>query len=170
MLEALPLMLPATAAVALAPARHVFSVTAFAGAAPRLETALGIKLPAANHSLADGAITWFWSGPDSWLAMAAAAFDGRLAAAAPYAAITDQSDGRAIFLVSGPRSREILEKLVPIDLHEAEFSAGHTALTLAGHIPVQIWREGEAFALACFRSFANALHHALAQAETPGRG
>jgi len=170
MLEATPLQLPATGAIALAQPRQIFSVSAFAGAKAALEAALGANLPPPNHALADGDVTWLWSGPDSWLAMAETGLDARLAAASSHAAITDQSDGKAIFLVSGPRAREILEKLVPIDLHEAEFLPGHTALTLAGHIPVQIWREDGAFALACFRSFAAALHHALAQAETPGRG
>jgi sarcosine oxidase subunit gamma len=167
MLEARQLDLAATGAVALAPPRRVLSVTAHAGALPRLEAALGVSLPAAGRTCPAGDILWVWSGPGSWLAIAEAPVD--VAAAAAFAAITEQSDGKAIFVVSGPHARQILQKLVPIDLHEAEFLPDHTAVTLAGHIPVQIWREGETFCLACFRSFAAALHHALADAETPGR-
>lgn len=168
MLEALPVPFGATGAIAPAPARRIFSVSAFSGRKAQLETALGIMLPAANRTLAEEGATWLWSGPSTWLVMGEARLENRVASAAPYAAVTDQSDGRAIFFVSGPRCRGMLEKLVPIDLHAVEFSAGHTALTLAGHIPVQIWREDDIFALSCFRSFAAALHHALIQAETAG--
>jgi sarcosine oxidase subunit gamma len=167
MLEARHLDLAATGAVALAPPRHVFSVAAYAGATGRLEAALGVILPPPGRVSAAAGITWAWSGPDCWLAVSETPVS--LAAAVPFAAITEQSDGRAIFLVSGPLARRILQKLVPIDLHDTAFLPDHTALTLAGHIPVQIWREGDIFCLACFRSFAPALHHALIQAETPGR-
>jgi len=44
------------------------------------------------------------------------------------------------------------------------FGEDSTALTLAGHIPVQIWREDGQFAVACFRSFAKSLYHALIEA------
>jgi sarcosine oxidase subunit gamma len=167
MLEALPLAFPATGAVSLAPERRIYSVSAFAGGKAQLEAALGLTLPDANRGFTDGAVTWLWSGPGTWLAIGDAGLESRLSGVAPHAAVTEQSDGRALFFVAGPHCRDILEKLVPIDLHESAFLAGHTALTLAGHIPVQIWREGETFVLACFRSFAAALHHALVQAETP---
>jgi sarcosine oxidase subunit gamma len=169
MLEAKPLALAPSGAVGLATPRHIFSITAFAGTKPSLEAVLGHALPPPGRMRAHDGMTWLWSGQNSWLAMSETPCGDRLAAAAPNAALTEQSDGRAIFLVSGPHSRKILQKLVPIDLHELEFLSDHTSLTLAGHIPIQIWREDENFALACFRSFAPALHHALLESETPGR-
>jgi heterotetrameric sarcosine oxidase gamma subunit len=54
---------------------------------------------------------------------------------------------------------------VPIDLDERVFPPDAVALTLAAHIGVRLWREADgAFALACLRSFAHPLHHALQQA------
>jgi len=170
-LEAKGLAFPASETLALAAPRRVFSLAAYQGGGAALAGALGTVLPEPGRRAVDGGVTYLWSGPEAWLAMAED--DGlktRLAPAAKFAAITDQSDGRAIFLVSGPDAREWLQKLVPVDLHESVFLADHTALTLAGHIPVQIWREADTFALACFRSFAGALHHALREAQMPGRG
>jgi sarcosine oxidase subunit gamma len=114
-------------------------------------------------------VTYLWSGPASWLALSDADdpdFADTLAARlAGVAAVTDQSDGRAILRVHGPHIRDALAKLLPIDLHPNEFGEDATALTLAGHINVQIWRCGQnEFELACFRSFAGALRESLRHA------
>jgi heterotetrameric sarcosine oxidase gamma subunit len=162
MLEATALALDPSATIALASPRHILSITAYAGATAALESSLGVALPEPGHTAISAGVTWLWSGPNSWLAMSETPLD--LAPATPHAALTDQSDGKAVFLVHGALIRETLQKLIPIDLHETLFLPDHTALTLAGHIPVQIWREGEVFALACFRSFGPALHHALLEA------
>jgi sarcosine oxidase subunit gamma len=163
MLEATPLALAPTATIALAPPRHIASVTAYNGATAALESALGVSLPKPGRSLTAAGILWLWSGPNSWLAISQTPL--ALAAVTPHAALTDQSDGKAIFLISGPRTRATLQKLIPIDLHETIFLADHTALTLAGHIPIQLWREGETFCIACFRSFGAALHSTLLEAD-----
>lgn len=171
MLEAKPLNIAATATLALAPPRRVFSLAAYAGAGAALAGALGGRLPEPGRMARRDGVTYLWSGPESWLAMSEeSSLKARLAAARKHAAITDLSDGRVIFLADHPAARDRLAKLIPIDLAESVFLADHTALTLAGHIPVQIWREDQKFAIACFRSFGGALHHALLQAETPGRG
>jgi sarcosine oxidase subunit gamma len=61
--------------------------------------------------------------------------------------------------------RDALAKLVPIDLHPKNFTPDSTALTLAAHISVQIWQTADgAYNLACFRSFAEDLYHALTAA------
>jgi heterotetrameric sarcosine oxidase gamma subunit len=78
--------------------------------------------------------------------------------------VTDQSDGHFLVRVKGPHAREILAKLVPIDLHESVFAPDAVAITLAAHIGIKIWREEDGFVVACFRSFAAALHHTLLEA------
>jgi sarcosine oxidase subunit gamma len=94
-----------------------------------------------------------------------AGLEARIAAATKnLAAVTDQSDGKILLLLGGPDPRETLQKLLPIDLHESSFGPDATALTLAGHIPVQVWREDQKFALACFRSYGKSLYHALTEA------
>ena len=105
-----------------------------------------------------------WNGPNAWLVLdvEAPALGARTGGR-----VTDQSDGLFLFSISGPYAREILKRLVPIDLHETAFAPDAVAITHAAHIGVRIWREGDAFILACFRSFAPSLHHALAEAEAP---
>jgi sarcosine oxidase subunit gamma len=150
----------ATTMVSVAPARSIFSLSAFHGAKAKLDAALGTVLPEHPVFSALNKITYLWSGPGSWLALGADLAD--LAAAKPFAAITEQTDGRAIFEVTSAQAKAALAKLVPIDLHDDAFPVGATALTLAGHINVQIWREAEdRYALACFRSFSTALYDAL---------
>jgi sarcosine oxidase subunit gamma len=126
---------------------------------------MGIELPGPGFLARRGGEIYVWAGVGSWLVMSGdMGLEARLAGLAG-AAVTDQSDGRAMFLVQGGSARRILSRLVPIDLDEAVFGADSTALTLAGHIPVQIWREDGKFALACFRSYAESLYHALVRAE-----
>jgi sarcosine oxidase subunit gamma len=164
-LEAEIFTFPANPYVSLLPPRSIISITAFHGKTADLNTALGVTLPLTPRRITADSVDYLWSGPDSWLAMADdQALAACIAAAAPYAAITEQSDGKVIFRVTGPHARENLAKLIPIDLQEDEFPPDATALTLAGHLSVQIWREDNGFYLACFRSFAKALYESLVHA------
>lgn len=163
MLEPADLALPASAAVRLAPWRFVVSVAAFSGARDVLAASLGVDLPGPGKVLVLDGVTYLWAGPEAWLVMAANAGleDRILAASSGLAAVTDQSDGRVVFLVA---NAGILPKLAPVDLHDSVFGPDATASTLAGHVPVQIWREDDAFAVSCLRSYAASLHHALVEA------
>jgi sarcosine oxidase subunit gamma len=163
MLEAQTFNLPATAHVQLAPWRGIVSIAAYRHAALELHQAL--TLPITPHYLMAvvGAI-FLWSGPANWLAISEeAGLEARIAhAVGPLAAVTDQSDGRVVFRVTAPRAS--LQKLVQIDLHESVFAPNSTALTLAGHIPVQIWQAPDGvFEFCCFRSFAESLYHSMVE-------
>lgn len=164
MLEAQYLDLPGTALVSLAPPCSLVSIAAFQGQTAALQAALGVPLPVTPRRLTAGGVTWLWSGPDAWLALSEAPIC-LPALAGPYAAVTDQSDGRAILCVNGPSATKILSKLIAIDLHETVFPPDATALTLAGHVSVQLWRGDDGgYNLACFRSFAESLYESLIQA------
>jgi sarcosine oxidase subunit gamma len=162
MLEAQTLNLPATAYVQLAPWRGIVGIAAYRHSEPALHQAL--TLPVTPHYFVSVAGAMFlWAGPGAWLAVSE---DAGLEASitrvvGPLAAVTDQSDGRVIFRITAPRSS--LQKIVQIDLHEDVFAPNATALTLAGHIPVQIWRLNGAFEFCCFRSFAESLYHSLVE-------
>lgn len=152
-----------------APQRSLASIALYGDDLKPLLDRLGGTLPLPGRKIRVQHVTYLWSGPASWLALADRDdpdFSPNLAdRLAGVAAVTDQSDGRAILSVRGPASRDALAKLVPIDLHPGVFAEDATALTLAGHINVQIWRNGEdAFELACFRSFAEALYQSLREA------
>jgi sarcosine oxidase subunit gamma len=165
-----PLQAPiGNAVVALAEHRSIVSIAAFAECLAPLQAALGVALPGPNRQTKHDGILYLWAGPETWLAVADTAdpnFDLRIVQnCKTLAAVTDQSDGRTILRVSGPAARDALAKLVPIDLHPSAFPSNATALTLAGHIPVQIWHSPpDGFELACFRSYAETLYEALIQA------
>jgi sarcosine oxidase subunit gamma len=167
MLEGAPITLSATAMVQPLPHRTILSLSAFQGQAPALSAALGVALPTTPRRIAQNGTDYLWSGPASWLVMPErpACLAEITAAASPFAAVTDQSDSRFLLRITGPRTRAALAKLVPIDLHDSAFAPDAVALTLAAHIGVTLWREApESFVLACFRSYAAALHHAVTTA------
>jgi heterotetrameric sarcosine oxidase gamma subunit len=139
-----------TTAIAPLPPRRICSL-----ASPKAD---GLDLPKAGHRRGN----IIWNAPNSWLVLDedAASLQARTGGA-----VTDQSDGLLLLAVSGPHARDILKRLVPIDLRANEFPEDAAAITHAAHIGVRIWREEQIFILACFRSFAESLHHALAEAE-----
>jgi heterotetrameric sarcosine oxidase gamma subunit len=164
MLEEAASPFPGTACVQALEPRVMVSLAAFKGQSGALNQALGVELPRTPWRIVTPDLIYLWSGPDSWLAMGPGASElgqkiGHLAVT------TAQSDGLSLFRVSGPFARVILGKLVPIDLHESVFPPDGVALTLAAHIGIRLWREEDGFVLACFRSFAGSLYHALTEAE-----
>jgi heterotetrameric sarcosine oxidase gamma subunit len=150
MLDASLPALTLTSAITPSPPRRICSL-----ASPK---EAGLILPKAGQR--SGNI--IWNGPNSWLVLDE---DAAALAARTGGIVTEQSDGLFLFTLSGPHAREILKRLVPIDLREAVFAPDAAAITHAAHIGVRIWREDDVFILACFRSFASSLHHALAEAE-----
>ena len=109
-------------------------------------------------------------GPERWLLTCEhggnAFATGLRATLERHASMVDLSDAYVVLRLTGPRLRQALAKLVPIDLHERSFKAGDVAQTVAGHMAVMLWRledsRGEAvFELAAGRSYAHSLHRAI---------
>lgn len=99
-----------------------------------------------------------WSGPGQWLAVSpsrdiAARLEAELAG---IAAIADQSDGRAMLRISGPRARHVLAKGCSLDLHPRALRTGDAALTAIAHVGVHLWQadDAPAYDLALPRSMA----------------
>jgi sarcosine oxidase subunit gamma len=160
---------PGNAVIVLKPQRSIAGIAVFEDCLFPLQDGLGLLLPGPGRQARKDDILYLWAGPENWLAVAAEddpEFDRKLAKLCTrLAAVTDQSDGRAILQIKSPTVRDTLAKLVPIDLHPSVFQPDATALTLAAHIPVQIWQAAEdAFELACFRSYAETLYEALVEA------
>ncbi len=83
----------------------------------------------------------------------------RLSAPAYY---TDQSDTWAMIRVSGNRSREVLERICPIDLSPKVFSVGSVSRTVMEHIGTIIFRDGDdSYVLLTMRSFGRSMLHAI---------
>ena len=106
------------------------------GFAPAMKEALGTELPVgANRWNGDCGRAAIWLGPDEWLIVAA---DGEAAPleqairaarppADPWLSVVDLSQSYAALLLSGSRTRELLAKGCPLDLHPRAFGSGSCA-------------------------------------------
>ncbi len=71
------------------------------------------------------------------------------------ASVSDQSHGRVMIRIEGPKARALLAKGTPVDLHESEFPIGKSALTQMAHVSVHLTRTGkDEFTLSVFRGFS----------------
>jgi len=129
---------------------------------------LGFDAPNVAKWSEAGAVAAFWTGAGQWFVSRAEAEAGDLAtdlqaALGAEAAITDQSGGWAGFDVSGPNLTAVLEKLVGFDVGGA--SPGEAHRTSIEHISsFVLCKSATEVRIFCPRSFAHALHHAVAQA------
>ena len=144
-----------------------------AALARQFQTHFGISLPNAPRRVASGKVAVLGLGPDAWLAIREQGGNDFALALKPLlgglASISDQSDAYVVLRLTGPRVRETLAKLIPIDLHARVFAVGQVAETIAAHIGVLIWRLEDAadgspvFELAVPRSLSVSFCHALSQ-------
>jgi len=105
-------------------------------AAHRIADALGAALPAPN-TVASGAHTVLWLGPDEWLVVGDGAKDLIDRAVGPdFASVVDVSANRTTFVLSAPWARDLLAKGMAIDLHPREFRPGRCAQTLLARAQV----------------------------------
>jgi sarcosine oxidase subunit gamma len=135
----------------------------------KLSEAFGLNAPVAPRRVSAGTVSLIWSGPGQWLALArparAPGFVREIEEALDgLAAITDQTDGRVVVSVTGPKASLAMAKLFPIDLHPSVFDADHAALTKMALINVQIWRDGGGFEIAAPSSYAGSFWTALMHA------
>ena len=85
-----------------------------------------------------------WLGPDEWLVVSESQSGGEITARLRQAlhgipaAVTDVSDARIIFVVSGIRARDVLAKGCSIDLHPRAFPSGRCVQSLLAKAPVLI--------------------------------
>lgn len=95
-----------------------------------------------------------WAGPEQYFVIGAeqAEIAAQLKGIAP---VVDQSHGRVVIRIEGPKARAVLAKGTPVDLYPDEFPMGKSALTQMAHVGVHVTRVGEdAFDLSVFRGFA----------------
>ncbi len=75
---------------------------------------------------------------------------------------TDQSDTWVMIRVSGTRSRDVLERICPIDLSKNVFSVGNVSRTIMEHIGTIIYRDDDdSYVLLTMRSFGVSMLHAI---------
>ncbi|MGH8179769.1 MAG: sarcosine oxidase subunit gamma [Steroidobacteraceae bacterium] len=136
-----------------------------------LRAQLGVAPPSGPRCVSRGDVAIGGIGPNTWIAVHENAGNSFAQSLQPLighcASVTDQSDAYLILRLAGPKVRETLAKLVPIDVHPRSFQVGDIAQTLCGYVGVTLWRveddaQGDpAFEIWGGRSFAGSLHEAI---------
>jgi sarcosine oxidase subunit gamma len=120
----------------------------------------GAGLPAAGKSSNGEGVSFPWCGADQWYAIADNFDEGELyrtlkETLSGLASVSEQSHGRVIIRVAGPKARAVLGKGTPVDLHHSVFAIGSSAVTQMAHVGVHLVRTGEdSFELSVFRGFS----------------
>lgn len=112
-----------------------------------VRSAFGVDLPSVPRRTEGRALSFIWAGPDQWLAYQQSASAGLEVtlrnALASLASVVDQSHGRTVLRVTGPKVRDALAKGLAVDLHPRVFQPGHAAVTAVAHISVHLWQTDE---------------------------
>jgi sarcosine oxidase subunit gamma len=125
------------------------------------ERTYGVALPSGSRLATGPKVGFIGTGPGQWFAVSESLRNGELGRDlgekfAGLASISDQSDGRAVVRISGPKARDVLAKGLPIDLDPRVFKPGDAATSLVSYIGVQLWQVDETptYDIAVFRGFA----------------
>jgi len=133
----------------------------------------GLTPPAPGCWVGDDTLALLWTAPGQFLAVGDAAATQRLAdTLSARALLIDLTGARVVVRLSGPSARDILARVVPLDLHPRAMRPGHVASTVAAHLGVQVWQIDDApsYDLAGPVSYAGSLRRALVLAGAPEPG
>ena len=137
--------------------------------------ATGADMPARGEATRKGDHGICWMSPDELLVLCPYDRVGdtiakmESALAKQHALVVNVSDARASFRVSGPRAREVMAKLAPVDLSPAAFRPGMFRRTKLAQVPAAFWMEhDQTFRIVCFRSVAQYVFDLLKVAAQDG--
>ena len=123
-----------------------------------LQDAHGLGWPGVGRSTAKEGARLLWFGRAEVMLMGVAP-DKALGA---HAAVVDQTDAWAAVRLSGSVAVDVLARLVPIDLRDAQFANDDCIRTQLFHLNVSITKlDRDAFMILVFRSMATTLVHDL---------
>ena len=127
----------------------------------RVREAYGVDLPQGSRIVVGRDVSFIGYGPGQWLAVSEALRNEALAAELAerlkgLASVSDQSSGRTVVRVSGPRARDVLAKGLPIDLDPRAFPLGSAATSTISLMGVQLWQADDtrSYDIAFFRSLS----------------
>jgi sarcosine oxidase subunit gamma len=127
----------------------------------RVREAYGVDLPQGSRVVEGREVSFVGYGPGQWLAISEALANEALARDLAerlkgLASISDQSSGRTVIRISGPRAREVLAKGLPIDLDPRAFPLGSAATSTISLMGVQLWQADDtrSYDIAVFRSLS----------------
>jgi sarcosine oxidase subunit gamma len=120
-----------------------------------------------------GEIAFAATGPGAWFVTHEAGSKALASVVRPavlgLAAVTDQTGAYAVLRISGSRVRDLLCRLVQLDLHPRAFQVGDVATTICGHAAATLWRLADSdigaavFEIAVYRSLATYFGRLLSQ-------
>lgn len=122
----------------------IMQLTVRRGQLPSLAEILGrrfgLNLPQPGNSYSNGIYTLLWVQPGGWLLhgptdVRETLFMELASLLAGIAAVVDQTHGKSVLRLSGPRSRQVLARCCRLDLHPRVFGPGRCAVTLVAHLP-----------------------------------
>lgn len=126
-----------------------------------VEASYKFPLPGIGESSGNNnGLALHWCGAEQYFAIAEGKADGELYRELKVrfdglASCSDQSHGRIVIRVSGPKAQTLLAKGTPIDLHPSVFAPGKSAMTQMAHVGVHLIRTGQdTFELSVFRGFS----------------
>ena len=138
--------------------RPGFTLTQVAGLSPdfeaRLAAVVGTPPEKVQQAQVNGAHTLFRIGPAQFWIVGPETDDApsRLEG---QCAVTPLSSSRVRIALDGAPAREVLARLIPVDLHPSVFTPGTVALTGIHHTPVTVPCTGESsFDSSAMRTFA----------------
>ena len=129
-------------------------------ASKAISARFGVGLPAAGKSSKGEDVSFHWCGAEQYFAIAEGFGEGALyrdlqETLFSLASCSEQSHGRVIIRIAGPKARAVLAKGTPVDLHDSVFAIGSSAMTQMAHVGVHLVRTGDdAFELSVFRGFS----------------
>ncbi|MDA1101159.1 MAG: sarcosine oxidase subunit gamma [Proteobacteria bacterium] len=141
-----------------------------AGFVAAFRAGMGFELPLdPNRISSHDGVTALWLGPSEWLILGAMgpAGQGRLATALTghHHAIINNGDGQQIIALSGPRARDVLGKLCPLDLESPDLAPGHCARSILARCSILLHPQPDgAYHIHVGRSFADYAWRLLADA------
>lgn len=110
-----------------------------------------------------------WAGPDQYFVLADGLGEGALyrdlkSRLSGIASVSDQSHGRVVIRIAGPKARAVLAKGTPVDLHPDDFPVGKSAMTQMAHVGVHLTRVGDdVYDLSVFRGFSESFWEWLSE-------
>lgn len=137
------------------------------GAREAFEKTMGFPLPETpNTAAGTDTAQALWLGPNEWQIVvhdnrpgAGREWVGKLRAGLEgiFCAVVDVSNAQGILRVTGPAAREVLERAVPLDMHERVFTPGQVKQTLYGRhcgVTLHLVDDAPTFDIYCRRSFS----------------
>ena len=131
------------------------------GLRQKVREAYGVDLPDLSIIVQGPAVSFVGIGPGQWLAVSESLKHDALARDLAkqlkgLASVSDQSDGRTVIRIGGPRARDTLAKGLPIDLDPRAFPANGAATSVISLMGVQLWQVDDTptYDIAVFRSLS----------------